>query len=79
MNSGRSSALTPVNTAQTQRLAQPYSSSNTSSTVNQDLESKNPLDIDWVTIGLGFLALIAVGGLIPFSLWVYYVLNPPIP
>ena len=37
----------------------------------------NPLDIDWVTWFLGLLALIAVGGLIPFCLWVYYVLNPP--
>lgn len=38
----------------------------------------NPFDIDWVTIALGLLALIAVGGLIPFSLWVYFVFNPPI-
>jgi serine/threonine-protein kinase len=38
----------------------------------------NPLDIDWMTLLLGLLALIAVGGLIPFCLWVYYVLNPPI-
>jgi serine/threonine-protein kinase len=37
----------------------------------------NPLDLDWVTWLLGLLALIAVGGLIPFFLWVYYVLNPP--
>ena len=37
----------------------------------------NPLDIDWITWVLGLIALIAVGGLIPFCLWVYYVLNPP--
>jgi eukaryotic-like serine/threonine-protein kinase len=40
--------------------------------------AENPLDIDWGTLGLGLLALIAVGGLIPFWLWVYLVLNPPI-
>jgi serine/threonine-protein kinase len=40
---------------------------------------KNPLDIDWVTIALGLLALIAVGGLVPFFLWVYFAFNPPIP
>jgi len=34
------------------------------------------LDIDWLSIGLGLLALIAVGGLIPFWMWVYYVWNP---
>jgi serine/threonine protein kinase len=37
----------------------------------------NPLDIDWATWMLGLLAFIAVGGLIPFCLWVYYAVNPP--
>ncbi len=36
---------------------------------------KNPLDIDWTTILLGLLALISVGGLIPFYLWVYFLFN----
>jgi eukaryotic-like serine/threonine-protein kinase len=39
----------------------------------------NPLDIDWGTWALGLLALLAVGGLIPFWLWVYLVYNPPMP
>jgi hypothetical protein len=34
--------------------------------------------MDWITITLGLLALIAVGGLIPFFLWVYFTYNPPI-
>lgn len=33
----------------------------------------NPLDIDWVTIGLGLLALLAVGGLVPLYLWIYFL------
>jgi len=33
----------------------------------------NPLNVDWITIALGLLALIAVGGLIPFYIWVYYL------
>ena len=37
----------------------------------------NP-EIDWVSIGLGLLALVAVLGLVPFWLWVYFVYNPPI-
>ena len=36
-----------------------------------------PLDIDWATVGLAFLALILAGGLIPFWMWVYYLYNPP--
>jgi eukaryotic-like serine/threonine-protein kinase len=39
----------------------------------------NPLDIDWGAWGLGLLALLAVGGLIPFWLWVFMVLRPPMP
>lgn len=35
-------------------------------------------DIDWISVGLGLLALIAVGGLIPFWMWVYFAYNPPI-
>ena len=38
------------------------------------LESKRPAR-QWLTILLGLLALIAVGGLFPFWLWVYYQLN----
>ena len=38
----------------------------------------NPLEIDWITIALGLIAFIAVGGLIPFFLWIYFVYNPPI-
>jgi len=41
------------------------------------MTARNPLDIDWITLLLGLLALIAVGGLMPFCLWVYYSRNPP--
>jgi serine/threonine-protein kinase len=36
------------------------------------------VDIDWISVALGLLALIAVGGLLPFWMWVYFVYNPPI-
>jgi serine/threonine protein kinase len=39
---------------------------------------EEPLDIDWASVGLGLAALLAVGGLIPFWMWVYFVYNPPI-
>ena len=39
------------------------------------LPAKNPLDMDWITILLGLLAVVAVGGLIPFWLWVYFSLS----
>jgi serine/threonine-protein kinase len=36
-------------------------------------------DIDWITVGLGLLALLAVGGLIPFWMWIYFSYNPALP
>ena len=41
-------------------------------------KKSDPWDLDWVTIGLGLLAVLAVGGLIPFFLWIYFVYSPPI-
>ena len=40
--------------------------------------SKNPLEMDWITILLALFALLAVGGLIPLYLWVYFSYNPPL-
>jgi eukaryotic-like serine/threonine-protein kinase len=40
--------------------------------------NKPTLDFDWLTWSLALLALIAAGGLIPFWLWIYFVLNPPL-
>jgi eukaryotic-like serine/threonine-protein kinase len=40
--------------------------------------AEEPLNIDWVSVGLGLLALVAVGGLVPFWMWIYFVYNPPI-
>lgn len=34
--------------------------------------------VDWISVGLALLALLAVGGLIPFWMWVYFVYNPPL-
>ena len=39
------------------------------------LPEENPLDIDWITWGLGLLALLVFGGLIPFWVWVYFTIN----
>ncbi|MGE5249000.1 MAG: protein kinase domain-containing protein [Bacteroidota bacterium] len=36
-------------------------------------------EIDWVTVALGLLALIALGGLIPFWMWVFFSYNRPTP
>ena len=41
------------------------------------IPDEEPLDIDWASVGLGLLALLTVGGLIPFWMWVYFAYNPP--
>jgi serine/threonine-protein kinase len=33
-------------------------------------------EIDWASVGLGLLALIAVGGLIPFWIYIFFLYNP---
>jgi eukaryotic-like serine/threonine-protein kinase len=38
----------------------------------------SPIDIDWLGILLGLVALVALGGLIPFWIWVYYSFLSPI-
>jgi serine/threonine protein kinase len=37
-----------------------------------------PINVDWISVGLGLLALIAVGGLVPFWMWIYFAYYPPI-
>lgn len=37
-----------------------------------------PLDIDWLSVGLGLAAVALVIGLVPFWMWVYFTFNPPI-
>jgi serine/threonine-protein kinase len=42
-------------------------------------EEENPIDeIDWVSVGLGLMAVVAVLGLIPFWMVIYYAYNPVI-
>ncbi|MBT3338876.1 MAG: protein kinase [Anaerolineae bacterium] len=40
--------------------------------------SRAPINIDWASVGLGLLALLLAGGLIPFWMWIYFIYNPPI-
>jgi serine/threonine-protein kinase len=35
-------------------------------------------EIDWVSVGLALIALVAAGGLIPFWMMVYFAYNPPV-
>ncbi|RME06882.1 MAG: serine/threonine protein kinase [Anaerolineae bacterium] len=44
--------------------------------VTSTLPPPDPLEVDWGTALLGLLALLAVGGLIPFWLYIYFTLNP---
>lgn len=39
---------------------------------------RTPASIDWLTWLLVLLAIISLGGLVPFWLWVYYIINPPV-
>lgn len=77
-----SSAVTtsqPLSTSETNQLSPTPQALSKAAPSESYIPEENPLDIDWITIALGLLALIAVGGLVPFYLWVYFIFNPPIP
>lgn len=42
---------------------------------SRPIPANNSLKMDWLTIVLGLIALVAVGGLIPFWLWVYFAIG----
>ncbi|MDH5505910.1 MAG: protein kinase [Anaerolineae bacterium] len=47
--------------------------------LKMDAEDTGELpQFDWVAVGLGLLALISVGGLVPLWIWVFFVFNPPL-
>jgi len=65
-------ALTPeVSTGFQTRASQPQTDAAT-------LPLEPEADIDWISVGLGLLTVLAVGGLIPFWMWVYFAYNPPV-
>ncbi len=55
-----------------------YRNSIDTSAVKPNNRFDDLLSIDWIIWVLVLLALITVGGLVPFWLWVYYTLNPPL-
>ncbi len=76
-NSGRQNY--PADQPVAQPQAQPIVSQAARPAANAESEDANhSLGIDWITWILVLLALIALGGLIPFWLWVYTILNPPL-
>jgi eukaryotic-like serine/threonine-protein kinase len=65
----------PVQTVSQNLTTAAFRNFNTPSENQQDNEQ--PVDIDWITVGLSLLTFIFVGGLIPFWLYVYFSLFPP--
>jgi eukaryotic-like serine/threonine-protein kinase len=44
-----------------------------------EVQEDDSLDFDWVSVMLGLLALVAVGGLVPFWMFIYYRWVAPLP
>jgi serine/threonine-protein kinase len=79
-NLNRPIANSPVLRSRTGNLAIGYPASQSSAnqppqpvSVAKQAPKEDPFAIDWITISLGLLALIAVGGLLPFYLWVFFL------
>lgn len=56
----------------------PEAASNSFTVPSAKTDSSPVTEIDWASVGLGLVALVAVLGLIPFWMWIYFVYNPPI-
>jgi serine/threonine protein kinase len=69
---------TPPTLALTPEVASSYQLEGEPEDETYLLTSTPSLDVDWLSVVLGLLALITVGGLIPFWMWVYFAYNPPI-
>jgi eukaryotic-like serine/threonine-protein kinase len=67
-------ALTPETGTPSEFPTQPRSTQSAAEAV-----LPNPgLGIDWISVGLGLLALMAGLGLIPYWVWIYFLYNPPV-
>ena len=69
---------TPPSLALTPEVSSTYQAESESEFETEAEPAVTPFEVDWLSVVLGLLALIAVGGLIPFWMWVYFVYNPPI-
>lgn len=72
-------AITSASTQVDSSSTQPYETPAVSTIASALSQKEDPLEIDWITILLALLALVAVGGLIPLFIWVYFSYYPPIP
>jgi len=77
----RDAASRPRPTSSTPGISRPISTPQPApepDSVSAPFSGEISTDIDWASVGLGLLALIAAGGLIPFWMMVYFAYNPPI-
>ena len=80
ISSSASGSTQPLRSRSQPVRAQPSQPVVVSQAATQAAEAGDPpLNIDWVTIFLGLMAALAVGGLIPFWLFIYLSMNPPVP
>jgi serine/threonine protein kinase len=76
----------PINSAQASQIGKndfikgsTASSSESATLTNDESLDDELLDIDWRTTLLALFTILAVGGLIPFWLWIWFTFNPPTP
>jgi serine/threonine-protein kinase len=66
----------PAEVAAAEAYSKPEKSKRTGPQAKAEIETA--IETDWISVGLGLLAALLVGGLLPFWMWVYLVFNPPI-
>lgn len=70
------SSPSPINHSQPVSVPSTYPAGPAAEAAEAEEEGFN---IDWGTTGLALATIVAVGGLIPFWLWIWFTFNPPTP
>jgi serine/threonine-protein kinase len=68
----------PTEVAEAEAYSKPAEKSHRTSPQDKSTGKEAVIETDWLAVGLGLLAALLVGGLLPFWMWVYLVFNPPI-
>ena len=68
----------PSEVAEAEAYSKPGSKTHRTGPQGKTGVGEQTIETDWIAVGLGLLAALLVGGLLPFWMWVYLVFNPPI-
>ena len=68
----------PAEVAEAEAYSKPADKARRTGPQDKATGGETAIETDWLAVGLGLLAALLVGGLLPFWMWVYLIFNPPL-